>query len=383
MKTTPVFDRLAANHGKRFSILQGGTSSSKTYSVLQYLYCLASQCTEKLVISVVGETGPSLARGALRDWMEIICDCYHPSMHNKTTDTFILGKSMVEFFSIDQPQKARGSRRDILFMNEANNMPRRLYDQMEPRTRMKVILDYNPVEHFWAHELMQQMPDDEFWFDISTYRDNPFLEPSIIKAIESRRSSNPNWFKVFGLGQVGMREGRIIPDFELIDAMPDIATEVGIDFGFTNDNTVVLESGIKGDSIYVNELMYGLGLTNQDIAAGMKEKGVPADYTIYGDSAEPKSIEEIRREGFRGMRPCFKSEDGFRIGVDYILRYKVKVTKKSAGVIKDYRNACWDMDLDGKPTNKPAKGFLNSIDATRYSLSSYFKPAGSTRGGNI
>lgn len=371
LNCTRVFDRIASNYGKRIQVLQGGTSSSKTYSILQFMVYVATQSNLPLVMSVVAETSPNLHRGAIRDFINILGDSYHPNMHNKSTDTFTFGKSIIEFFSVDQPHKARGPRRDWLFVNEANNVAKETYDQLAIRTRDKIFIDFNPVSSFWAHDLIADTANVSF--DKSTYLDNPYLSPAIIRDIESKRDSNPNWWNVYGLGEVGMVEGKIIPAFELVDDMPDIDTDIGLDFGFTNDPTACIEVGIKGDDIYINELFYDHGLTNQDICQRLHDLGVTGDMFIIADSAEPKSIEEIHREGYL-IKPCVKGPDSFLSGVDHIKRYNIKVTKSSLNVIKDFRNASWERDRDGNWMNKAEKGFLHSIDAVRYGINRLIQP---------
>jgi phage terminase large subunit len=377
MKTTPVFSRILKNIHKRTQILQGGTSSSKTYSILQFFYILALQSKTPMVMSIVGETLPHLKIGALRDFIHILGDNYDDTIHNKTDNNFKIGNSLIEFFAIDEPRKARGSRRDILFINECNNVPKELYEQLSIRTKAKIFLDFNPTSHFWAHELITRY---DVSFDKSTYRDNPYLSKSIIADIESRRD-NLNWWRVYGEGEIGSIEGLILPDFELIDTLPiDLETECGLDFGFTNDPSCLLEYGIRGGAIYVNELFYKKGLTNQDICAELQRLRVPLDYVIYADSAEPKSIEEIYRAGWRNIKPCIKGEGYFNLGIDFIRRYKIRVTKKSLNVIKDFRNASWQTDKDGTFINKPAKGYLHAIDALRYAVNSLIQPRQIVRG---
>jgi phage terminase large subunit len=302
---------------------------------------------------------------------------YSESVHNKTDNVFHIGKSIIEFFSADDPGKVRGGRRDFLLINECNNIPEETCRQLMIRTRKRIGLDFNPVSRFWVHDLQG---DPDFHLDISTYRDNQFLEESIIKEIEKARTLNPNWYKVFGLGEIGSLEGLILPDFELIDKMPDIDTDIGLDFGFTNDPSSCVEVGINGGYLYVNELFYGRGMMNSDIIAKFRSLNIPSDYFIFADSAEPKSIEEIHRSGYN-CKPCYKGPDSFKIGVDNLRRYKIRVVKGGTNVVKDLRNAMWDQDKAGKLLNVPAKGYLHSIDAIRYAVNRLIKPAAIAMGG--
>jgi phage terminase large subunit len=384
MNTTGVFSRILANRGARTQILQGGTSSSKTYSILQYFYIQASNLSNPHIFSIVSESLPHLRRGALRDWMAILGEDYDPDAHNKTDETFQINKSIVEFFSVDHPDKARGGRRDFLFINEANRIPKDTRDQLEVRTRLKEFIDFNPTSRFWAHDLQGSQG---VTFDISTYRDNQYLTHEIIKSIESRRDTNPNWWRVYGEGQIGRLEGLIIPDFELIEKLPlHLQTTCGMDFGYTNDPSVLLESGEQSDCLFINQLFYKRGMTNPDIVSEMARLSVPRDYIIYADCAEPKSIAEIfnHGQGFKGIRPCSKGPDCFRLGVDHIHRYKkIFVTKNSIDIIKDFRNAMWEQTITGEYLNKAKRGYLHSIDALIYSLNDKFEIRRGSGGGNI
>jgi phage terminase large subunit len=210
-------------------------------------------------------------------------------------------------------------------------------------------------------------------FDISTYKDNPYLSAEIVKSIEALKDINPEWWRVYGEGQIGQLEGLIIPSFELVDDMPDIETDGGLDFGFTNDPSCFLELGMTSEGLFINELFYERYLTNQDIAKKLEQLQVPPTMYIVADAAEPKSIEEIHRYGYNIVR-CVKGEDSFKHGVDKVKCFKIHVTKSSVNVIKDLRNAMWDKDRDGNYINKAKKGFLHSIDAIRYAMNRHIDP---------
>lgn len=386
MRLSKTFLRFATAYasGKyRTFVLQGGTSSTKTYSVLQFLYLKARASMVPLTISVVSESLPHLKRGALRDFISILGVDYNEGMHNKTDNSFLIGLSTVEFFAIDQPDKAKGGRRDILYINECNRIQKELRDQLVMRTRGAEILDFNPDSRFWAHELKGR---DGVWFDVSTYKDaidcqgSLLLSNDIIKTIESYKDTNPNWWKVYGLGEIGQLEGLIIPEFNIVKEMPDIETDCGLDFGFTHDPSCLVECGFMDGELYINELFYERGLTNQDIVRKFEELSIPKTHYIVADSAEPKSIEEIYRAGYN-IVPCVKGEDSFKYGVDKIKAFKINVTENSVNVIKDFRNASWDKDKDGNHINKARKGFLHSIDATRYALNKLILTPAETRTG--
>lgn len=382
IRTTKVFSWIVEDSGKRIQIHQGGTSSSKTYSILQYIYLIALKSPVNLLISIVAETSPALRRGAMRDFMAIIGVNYNEQQHNKSECTFKINNATIEFFSADQPHKLRGARRDILYINECNNVSKEIFNQLEVRTKKKVFLDFNPSQEFWAHELLRLRPDD-CSFRISTYRDNQFLDDSIKASIESRITDD-NWWKVYGLGQIGELEGRIMPAFEIVKRIPEgLETNGGMDFGFTNDPTVCVETGEQGDNLYINQLFYGRGMTNQVIVKEFERLGVPRDYIIYADCAEPKSIREIYDGGFHGIKKCIKPDEVFKIGIGYLSMYKkIYVTENSIDVIKDFRNCMWEKDITGQPLNRPQKTFKHSLDASIYSLTWKITPLSTTKGGN-
>lgn len=378
-----LFTRLvAAFPDHRTFIMQGGTSSTKTYSTLQFIYLLANRLQKPAVFSIVSESVPHLRRGALRDWMNILGETYDPEAHHKTDETFKIGQCTIEFFAVDHPDKARGGRRDYLFINECNRVPLATADQLKVRTSGKVFLDFNPTSRFWAHDMINQ---EGVWFDKSNYQDaidgkgQWLISKAIREDIESHKG-NENWWRVYGLGEIGQLEGMIISDYELCERMPPgIETVCGLDFGYTNDPSVLVEVGIQDGKLWVNELFYARGMTNPAITAKMKELCVPYDYLIYADSAEPKSIAEIG-EKFNMIRPCIKGEGSFNLGIDFVKRYKLMITSKSLNVIKDVRNATWMQDINGNYTNKPCKGFLHSLDAIRYALTDLINPPRSVVG---
>lgn len=350
-------------------------NSSKTHSALQFLYFLARNIPRKLIISVVSESGPHLKRGAMRDFFNIVGPVYNEAHHNKTDWEYYINQSTIEFFSADNPAKMRGSRRDILFINECNNIPKETRDQLEVRTKWFELLDFNPVQRFWAHEL-ENKPGVAF--HVSTYKDNQFLDPRIIQSIENRKGMDPNWWRVYGMGLVGKIEGLLFPDFELIDEMPDIQTDLGLDFGFSNDPTALIEVGIQGDYIYMHEWIYERFLTNPDIVSKMRGFGITKNYPIYADSAEPKSIEDIHRAGFT-IKPCVKGKDAVNIEVDFMRRYKLRVTKSSTNLIRELRGLTWMRDKNGELTNIIAKVPDHGFDAARYTLTSRISPGGTLR----
>ena len=350
----------------RFVVNQGGTSSTKTFSILLALLCHAAN-EQGILISVVSESLPHLKRGALRDFIKILMDnnLYKEKWHNKSDNSFKVGKSIIEFFSADQPDKLRGARRDYLFINECNNIPKAAFDQLEVRTSKKVYLDFNPVSEFWVHEHL--LPMEGVKFIKSTYRDNPFLDETIIKSIERRKETDPAWWRVYGEGEVGSVEGMVYPLWNPVDKFPECKWEcMGLDFGYTNDPTALVRVGLSEGEIYLDELIHETGLTNQDILKRFEALSISRSIEVFADSAEPKSIEEIRRGGYF-IKPCEKGRDSVINGINKVKQYKLNVTKSSVNLIKELRNYKW-MEKGDKVLNKPVDDWNHLLDAVRYAL---------------
>jgi phage terminase large subunit len=351
-------------------------------------YILAMQMQDPQLFSVVSESYPHLSKGAIRDFKGpfIMGEDYSTEIHDQTNNIFYVGKSQIEFFSVDQPGKAQGPRRNHLLINEANRLKFDIADQLMIRTRGKIIIDFNPTFRFWAHDLIGK---EGVWFDKSTYRDNPFIDKTIVRDIESRRN-NVNWWRVFGEGEVGAIEGLVIPGYKTVQSMPNIDTEIGIDFGFTNDPTACIEAGILGDTIYLNELFYERGMTKDAIVSALRGLNVPSDYQMWGDGEDPRLIEEIRQAGYDNISAALREPGAFKTRVDFLLRYNIAVTSKSTNLIRDLNNAMWQEDPSGisnsdgtkRYLNKPEKGFLHGIDASGYAMNSYIKPPTQVWAGN-
>lgn len=355
---------------KRVRIVQGGTSSSKTFSIIPLLiqYAIDVPLSE---ISIVSESIPHLKRGALKDFIKIMIwtGNFRDANLNKSDLKYRFSNgSYIEFFSVDQPDKLRGARRDVLFINEANNVTFDAYQQLAIRTKKFIYLDYNPTSEFWAHkELMNDVDSD---FVILTYKDNEALDISIVKEIEKAREKAKtskywaNWWNVYGLGLVGSLEGVVFEDWEQIDFIPDEARLIGygMDFGYTNDPTTLIACYKYNDSIIFDECIYQKGLMNSDIANLIRNEkpGV-----VYADSAEPKSIDELRRYRLN-VRPATKGKDSIMYGISLLQEKTILITKRSTNIIKELRNYRWAIDKEGNKLNKPIDAFNHAIDAMRY-----------------
>jgi len=366
IKTTAIRKILSLK--KRIKIIQGGTSAGKTFGILPVLIDRAAR-TEGIEISVVAETIPHLRRGALKDFLKIMkwTGRFFEDRFNKSLLRYEFANgSVIEFFSADDSSKLRGARRDILYINECNNVTFDAYNELSIRTRKEVYLDFNPANEFWVHKELKDEPDSDFL--ILTYKDNEALDQSIIDQIEKNRDKAKtstywaNWWKVYGEGQLGMLEGVVFSNWKQIDTIPKEAKLVGIglDFGYTNDPTAIIEIYVYNQQRIVNEIKYQTGLLNSDIA-----KILPKNVIVYADSSEPKSIDDIRRYGIT-IKGVTKGKDSINYGIDVMQRQEYLVTSNSSNLIKELRSYIWDTDKQGKRLNKPIDYFNHGIDALRY-----------------
>ena len=378
METTRVFDEIAKAYrdGLRGVDSRGGTRSTKTYSALQFLVFLAVGLKAKKLISVVSETLPHLKKGAIRDFEEILQKekiiagtLLDDPRWNATDRVFRFNSgTIIEFFSADSPGKVHGPSRDILFINEGQNIRWETARQLMIRTREFIIVDYNPTHEFWAHT--ELATDPRFRTIVSTYKDNRFLTPAQIEDIEKGKK-NANWWRVYGLGLTGQLEG-VIYDFEQIDRMPDphgLVRIGGLDYGFTNSKTAGVDvlADVRRKELYLDEMFYNTGMLNSDIIRALNAHGFPKKGPrLYADCAEPKSNEEIKRAGFN----VFGSYKGKSIEeqIAFVQSWKIYVTKRSVNLIKEGRNYIWDTDADGKKLNVPIKDFDHGMDAMRYAV---------------
>ena len=359
---------------KRIKVVRGGTSASKTFSILPILIDRAIK-TPDLEISVVSESIPHLRRGALKDFLKIMMALgrYNDNQFNKSTlkYTFVNG-SYIEFFSVDQPDKLRGARRNVLYVNECNNVDFDSYYQLAIRTSGEIWLDYNPSSLFWVdRELLTQ---DDVDFITLTYLDNEALSDTIVKEIESAKvkaltsSYWENWWQVYGLGQTGSLEGVCIPEWQEIN-LPTEARLLcyGMDWGYSNDPTSLIAMYKYNDAYIFDELIYQKGLLNSDISDLLKTNEV--NDIVYADSAEPKSIAELNSYG-HNVLPVSKGRDSIVYGLNLINQNKVYVTSRSKNLINELQNYIWMVDKQGNKLNKPIDAYNHAIDAMRYAMTS-------------
>jgi len=367
---------------KRIKVVPGGTSAGKTYGILPILIDRAIK-TPLLEISVVSESIPHLRKGALKDFLKIMkaTNRYIDANFNRTLLTYsFTNGSYMEFFSADQEDKVRGPRRNILYINECNNITFETYHQLAIRTSHEVWLDFNPSNEFWAYTELQDDEDAE-WLTL-TYNDNEALPESIIKEIEKAKVKayyDPNgdindeknvknaywdnWWKVYGLGLLGSLEGVIFTNWKIIPEVPRGAVLLGsgLDFGFTNDPTGLTDIYKYEDYRVLDEKCYNTGLLNAQIATYINNK-----VKTYADSADPKSIAELNVLGCKNVEGALKGPDSIVYGIQIMQGQTYLVTANSTNLIKELRAYCWDKDKNGKTLNKPIDKYNHLIDGIRY-----------------
>lgn len=354
---------------KKIRAVQGGTSASKTISILLYLIARAQSDKTPTLASVVSESMPHLKKGALRDFKRIMKEHrYWKDSAWAETDkiyTFETG-SQIEFFGADQSEKLRGGRRDRGFMNECNNISLEAFDEFEVRTKEFVYLDWNPTLAFWFYTDILGMREDVEHI-ILTYKDNEACPPEIVASIEARRNRK-GWWKVYGEGQLGEVEGKIYKDWKIIDDIPHEARLVryGLDFGYSNDPSAIVAIYYYNGGYIFDEIVFLKGMSNKQLAdtvISQEHNGV----LVMADSAEPKSIDEIRMYGVN-IQPVDKGKDSVRQGIQVVQDQNISVTNRSVNIIKEYRNYLWKTDKDGKIINEPEHAFSHSMDAIRYGM---------------
>ena len=359
---------------KRKKVIQGGTSAGKTFGILPILIdrCIR---TPYLETSVVSESIPHLRRGAMKDFLKIMIETgrYRDAHWNRSAlkYTFTNG-SYIEFFSVEQPDKLRGARRNVLYCNEANNIPFEAYTQLAIRTSGDIWIDFNPTANFWAHKEVANQPDADFI--TLTYLDNEALPQTIVDDIEQAREKAKtseywsNWWKVYGLGQIGSLEGVCIKEWQEIK-LPLEARLLcyGMDFGYSNDPTTLIALYKYNDAYIFDEVIYQKKLLNSDTSNLFKAHNINA--IVYADSAEPKSIAELRTLGHKVL-PCTKGKDSIVYGINLINQNKIYITSRSKNLIKELQSYTWMKDREGNTINKPIDAFNHCIDAARYAITS-------------
>jgi len=365
IKTNVVYQHLV-NSDKKIVIEQGGTRSGKTYNII--LWIIFEYCTRNndKVITICRKSFPSLRATVLRDFISILQanSLYSEKYHNKSNSEYYLFGNLVEFISLDQPQKIRGRKRDLLFINEGNELFFEDWQQLIFRTQERIVLDFNPSdEYHWIYDKV--IPREDCDFFKTTYLDNPFVEDSIIKEIERLRDTDEQYWQIYGLGERAASRSTIFKYTE-VNIIPQEAELVayGMDFGYTNDPTTFVSVYTQGLNLYVKEHLYKTQMTTQDINLFLKAEellGKP----IYADNAEPRLISELRKMG-HNIAPSIKGRDSINAGIDLLKRYKINVLSSSTNAISEFRNYKWKEDKAGMLINTPEDKHNHIIDSCRY-----------------
>ena len=353
--------------------MQGANKVGKTFGIIPILINIAAlnPLTE---ISIVAESIPHLKRGAMKDFKKIMQETKRWVDNRWNASDFkytFANGSQIEFFSADSDAKLRGARRDYLYMNECNNMTFHAYTELASRTKQGIYLDWNPTNEFWFHTELQGDADVDFI--IVNYEDNEACPESALNFINKAKEKSAtsaywaNWYKVYGLGQIGSLQGAVFENWEQCKEIPSNAEFIsyGMDWGFTNDPSALVGIWKYNNELYIKELIYQRGLTNDAIATKLRELNIKPTDTIIADSSEPKSIQEVYNYGYN-IQGANKGADSIKNSIDVLLRYKMNITEDSTNIIKELRSYKWDTDKDGKTINKPIDYLNHSIDAIRY-----------------
>jgi phage terminase large subunit len=361
VKVTSVFEQNITAYNKTSPLIinQGGTSSSKTYSILQLLFLIAKKKKKPRIISVVSFALPHLKLGAIRDFNSILLSngIIPDEVCKKTDMEYHIGNSIIEFFGTENLGKVHGPRRDILFLNEANNVKYDIYTQLAIRTRETIFIDYNPTQSFWVHE--EVIPSFPHEFVLSTYKDNDFLDYNTIQQIESRRS-NENWWKVYGLGQLGKLEGAIFYNWRFGEFDDSLPYSFGMDFGYNHPDTMVkCAFDHKKRIIYADEKFYKSGNSYEDLKQLVMSNAKRTDL-ITADCAEARMVGELSK--LFNINPVNKKTMTVSEGLKIMQGYEIVITETSKNLEKELRNYLWN----DKKAGIPIDAFNHIIDAMRY-----------------
>jgi phage terminase large subunit len=368
IQTTKIYAKIqeAISQGYTTVSLQGSSRSSKTFNTLIWLimYCLSHSNTR---LSIVRATLPALKGSVFIDFKEILMRMliFDEKCLNKSELTYHFPNgSWVEFFSSDSEQKLRGRKRDVLFVNEANELSYLEWQQLKMRTTRFSVMDYNPSfsEEHWICGVNE---DKRTYHFISTYKDNPFLEQEIVDEIESLKDKNKTLWQVYGLGLQAVIEGLIFKQVTSVEKIPDIAKRrwIGMDFGFTNDPTAICEVAVLDNDVYINEIAYETQMLSSDIIRVLKSEC--NRMKVISESADPRLIQEIYRAGVN-IHPVQKYSGSIEAGINKMLEYNINITANSTNILKEFKNYTYQQDKEGKWLNQPIDCYNHAIDAIRY-----------------
>ena len=381
-----MFEKIAASQ-KRITVVRGGTGASKTYSLAQIavLFLFSGWCGKgkdgkdiaypEGVFSVVRKSLPALKATAMRDFLEILHrgNLYRFVKHNMTEHTFSYGKRMVEFFSVDDQQKVRSRTRTNLWMVEANEMSfAEEFFHLSVRTDEKIYLDFNPDDdQIWINTELEKKRAElkgDVEVIVCNYTHNPFLSKAKIADIEYLRDSgDEDFWNIFGLGNYGHIRGLIYGDWTEWDFPGEGQSFFGLDFGFSNDPCALVEMKVVYNYLYCREILYEIGLTNWALGELLRAEGIKRE-TVYADSSEPKSIEELKMMGFK-ILAVKKGPDSVHQGITKVKEFDVRVTKRSTNIWMERRRYKWKVSrVTGEVERVPVKRFDHCMDAIRYGV---------------
>ena len=360
-----VFEHLLDSKTK-IVVEQGGTRSGKTFNILMYIIFHYCQSNKGKTITICRKTFPAVRSSVMRDFFDILKthNKYDEAYHNKSNSEYTLDGNIVEFISVDQPQKIRGRKRDFLFINEGNELDFEDWQQLVFRTTEKIVIDYNPSdEYHWIYDKVLNRDDVEFYK--TTYLDNTFLDHSIIKEIERLKETDEQYWQIYGLGEKGISKATIFNYFEVPHIPVDAElVSFGADAGYTNDPSTLVSVYKKDHNLYIKEHLYRTMMTTSDLSTHFKQEGVGRN-PIYFDAAEPRLIDELRRMG-HNIQPSLKGRDSVNAGIDLLKRFKIHLVGSDDNLIMEFRNYKWVTDKTGKLTNTPVDKNNHLIDAVRY-----------------
>jgi phage terminase large subunit len=311
---------------------------------------------------VVRRTIPSLKRTIIKDFTDILkdLDVWRDDNWNITDRIYKLGDSVIQFVNSDDPEKLRGLKSDILFVDEASELDEESYFQLSIRTSGKIILAYNPTISPY-HWLRQMQDCDRF---VTTYKDNPYLPKEMVTAIEDLEVKNPKYWKIYGKGEFAPND-KAIYNFEIVEDYEAEFVGFGLDWGYSQDPTAVVAVYKNGDNLYLEEILYEKGLVLKDIGDRLNKLDITKQEEIWCDSSEPRSIEELYRMGFNA-KAVKKGPDSIKFGISVLQNHKIHIHKKSQNLINEMYAYQYATDKYGYVTDTPEGGMDHLLDAARY-----------------
>jgi phage terminase large subunit len=382
IQTSKTFDDI--NSDRKIILLRGGSRSGKSYSAVQYLIVKAIE-QGGTTISIVRKSFPSLRISTLRDFKSIMekLHLWEEERYLATEKAYRFDNgSMIEFLSIDDAEKRKGTKRDYLFIDEANELNYEDFFQLFIRTTYKTILAFNPSfsKRSWIYTQVAVHPEATEY--VSTYRDNPFLDSQIANEIERLKDISPSYYKVYGEGEWGQTEGLVFDNVNTIDTIPEEAKLLGIGFdaGYTNDPSCMVTMFQYEDSIIFDEIIYKKGMLTNEIAEYLK-----GAYEYYGrteiwiDSSEPRLRDELFRYGLN-IKSVTKGPNSIMNGIDLMKQYRILLTKRSSNLVNEFFSYSWKKDKNGESTNEPEDFNNHGIDACRYVTMMRMSKAGQNKG---